>query len=250
VSNAADGVMPQLLTAGNTGAAAHVAAAGAQAGAAFGAAVDALNTRHAGASVLAGTSVRGPSVAGADTMLDRIVTLAGPGADAATLQATAEAWFAPGGGFETDGWLGTGPADPVRLGPDAGALGARPPDAADPRLRDTLSGLAMGALVGRGLPADPAGRAALAEVAGSRLAAAAEPRAALRADLGLLESVVAQADTQNIAARAALELARNDMLGADPYTTATALQDTQTRIETLYLMTARLARLNLAEYLR
>jgi flagellar hook-associated protein 3 FlgL len=72
----------------------------------------------------------------------------------------------------------------------------------------------------------------------------------LRADLGLLENAVAQADTQNTAARAALEMARNDMLGADPYATATALQDTQTRMEMLYLMTARLARLNLAEYLR
>lgn len=250
VSDAADTVMPKLLTAGNTGAAAHVTAAGAEADAAFAAAVDALNTRHAGASVLAGVALRSPAVAPAPEMLDRIAVLAGPGADAAALGAAAEAWFAPGGGFETDGWLGQGPAAPVRLGPEAGELGGHPPDAADARLRGTLAGLAMGALVARGLPADPAGRAALAEAAGSRLAQSAEPRAALRAELGLLEAAVAQAETRNTAAAAALDIARNDLTGADPYATATALQDTQGRMEMLYLMTARLSRLSLTEYLR
>ena len=40
------------------------------------------------------------------------------------------------------------------------------------------------------------------------------------------------------------------MTEADPYRTATDLQAAQTRLETLYVLTARLSRLNLTEYLR
>ena len=40
------------------------------------------------------------------------------------------------------------------------------------------------------------------------------------------------------------------MTEADPYRTATDLQAAHTRLETLYVLTARLSRLNLTEYLR
>ena len=48
----------------------------------------------------------------------------------------------------------------------------------------------------------------------------------------------------------ALEIARNDMSAADPYETATKLQNVQLQLETHYTLTARLSRLSLTEYLR
>ena len=44
-------------------------------------------------------------------------------------------------------------------------------------------------------------------------------------------------------------MARGGMVGVDGYDTATALQETQARLETLYTLTARLSRLKLADYL-
>ena len=49
--------------------------------------------------------------------------------------------------------------------------------------------------------------------------------------------------------RDALNLARNNLIGADPYEAAGQLEVVQTRLETLYAVTARTSRLNLTEYL-
>ena len=58
------------------------------------------------------------------------------------------------------------------------------------------------------------------------------------------------ASARNGAETSALEIARTDILAIDPYRTATELQSTETRLETLYTLTARLSRLSLSEYLR
>jgi flagellar hook-associated protein 3 FlgL len=47
-----------------------------------------------------------------------------------------------------------------------------------------------------------------------------------------------------------LETGRQSLIGADPYESATRLQETQARLEALYTITARTARLSLTEYLR
>ena len=54
---------------------------------------------------------------------------------------------------------------------------------------------------------------------------------------------------RNAAEASALQIARNGLVAADPYDTATAIQAVQTQIETLYTLTARLSRLSLTDYL-
>ncbi len=50
--------------------------------------------------------------------------------------------------------------------------------------------------------------------------------------------------------RTEMEARRTDAMGADPFDTATRLQNEMTRLETIYAVTARRARLRLTDYLR
>lgn len=72
---------------------------------------------------------------------------------------------------------------------------------------------------------------------------------ALRADLGFAEAKIEEAATRNVAARSSLEIARNDIMGADPFETAVRLEEAQFQLESLYTVTARSARLSLLSYL-
>jgi len=72
---------------------------------------------------------------------------------------------------------------------------------------------------------------------------------ALQARLGVAQERISSAEIRNAAESSALQIARSDLLAIDPYDTATALQATQTQLETLYSITARLTRLNLTDYL-
>ena len=48
----------------------------------------------------------------------------------------------------------------------------------------------------------------------------------------------------------ALGLAREALIGADPYEAAAALEAAETQLETLYTLTARISRLSLVNFLR
>lgn len=242
---------PALLRAGTTGEPALVGAAAADARARFGNVVSALNVRVADRALFAGTATDGPAVAGRDAMLDELAALVSGETTAAGVVTAVETWFdAPGGGFETLGYLGaTSDLQPARIGPGREAeLTLR---ADDPALRDLMKGYAMAALVAEGaLSGQPAERAALLHEAGLRIMAGDGALAQLGADAGRVAAAAEEAATANAAETSALEIARNELLAADPYETATALSAAETQLQTLYALTARLSRLSLAEYLR
>ena len=72
---------------------------------------------------------------------------------------------------------------------------------------------------------------------------------AVRADLGFAQARIEEVETRHTAARTSLEIARNQLLAADPYETAVRLQETQFQLESLYSVTARSSRLSLLSYL-
>jgi flagellar hook-associated protein 3 FlgL len=74
--------------------------------------------------------------------------------------------------------------------------------------------------------------------------------AILRSGIGSQEARTEAARVRNEAELAALKIARSDLYSADPYETATHLQLVQAQLESVYTMTARLARLSLSEYLK
>ena len=96
----------------------------------------------------------------------------------------------------------------------------------------------------------PAERAKLALASGEAAIAARDGLTSLRARIGLAEERIDHASTRIAAERTALEIARNDIVGADPYETATKLQEVERQLQTLYTMTGRMSELSLTNYLR
>lgn len=218
-----------------------------EAGRVFGTAVAALNTRFSERALFSGVNAGTVPLPGAEAMLSALETAAAGAATAADVQAAVAGWFAGPTGY--DALYAGGPARtalPVAAGESAGLTVT----ALDPALKDMLRALATAALLDRGvLAGQPEARAQLMKAAGDDLATGSEARAQLTARVGTVQAQVAAAQARNAAETSALEIARAGITAADPYDTATMLEDLQTRLESLYLVTSRVSRLSLAEYL-
>ncbi|QDC08373.1 hypothetical protein FHY55_03555 [Oceanicola sp. D3] len=209
----------------------------------------ALNTEFGGRSVFAGEDVSGPAVADAPTLMAGLSAATAGATDVASLMAAVDAWFDPGGGFETTVYLGsTTPLDSVDIGQDVSAdLGFT---AFDSELRDTLKGIALAGLIADGaLAGDTAARAELMQRAGETLIEGESGLTQLQARLGTVEELIEEADAARTAESSALTMTRASLLEVDPYETASRLQQVQTQLETIYAMTARMQSLSLVNYL-
>ncbi|QYK41559.1 MAG: flagellar biosynthesis protein FlgL [Paracoccaceae bacterium] len=248
IDDLATAMSGSLLTAGNTGQPAMVAAVAQDAAARFDAAVSALNTRLGDRTLFAGTGTGGPALTGGTALLDALAAAAGGAVTAAETEAAVRAWFTSPAGFGA-AYQGGAPPSPLPLSPeDTLRIDLT---AQDPALRDTLAGLAMAALIDRGVPAGgPAERADLARRAGEALISGATGRAGIAARLGVAEARIEAADRRNATEITALEIARAQILEADSYAAATALEAAQSQLETLHAVTARLSRLSLVDFLR
>ena len=123
-------------------------------------------------------------------------------------------------------------------------------EAADPALRKTMAGLVIAALSGDdSMILQDNERVALAAAGGTALMSAAPGMAELQGRLGETQARIDETQIRLTGERDALNLARNNLIGADPYEAAGQLEVVQTRLETLYAVTARTSRLNLTEYL-
>ncbi len=211
----------------------------------------ALNTHVGGRTLFGGGATDRPALASATDMLAALQVATAAETTAAGVEAAVDAWFdTPGGGFETIGYLGSDtPMAVFQLGEGDRVQ----PDfrADDPALREVMKGFAMAALVGEGvLAGDAAEQSALLKTAGERLINADQDLTALRAEIGLSQQRIEDANTRVSAEKTSLELARNKLIAVDPYEAASELEATYTQLETFYTITARLARLNFMDYMR
>ena len=217
------------------------------------ASISALNTQVAGRYAFSGIATDQAPLVDADTMLADLMTATAAAVDVPSFVAAVDAWFdapAGGGGFLDLAYGGsTVTLDAFRIGPDETAQASI--TAADQPVRDTLKGLAMAAMIDLGVfgSSVPA-RGEIAVAAGSAILGADSGMVGLRADLGTVESKIAEAQTRNSAERAALEIARVDQISVDPFDTATALQALTTQMESLYTLTARISRLSFVDFMR
>lgn len=238
-----------LLQSTGSGDSAAITNLGADARQKFEAVVATLNTQIGGRTLFAGQATDRPAVAGAQTILAALDTAISGATTAQDVQTAVSNWFDDPGGFAAIGYLG-GPALadlPISPG-DTAQIGVT---AMSPEIRETLKGLATAALLDRGaLAAVPAERANLAQRAGENLTASQTGRVALAAGLGLAEARIEAAKVRNGAEITALDMARSGIAAVDPYETASKLQATQTQLETLYTITARLSRLSLMDFLK
>jgi flagellar hook-associated protein 3 FlgL len=246
VESEIDGLAPHLLALSTSGGMHDLALALADAPERFAHAVAALNTRVADLSLFAGNAPDQPAVIPAEAMLDHLRPLVTAAATPQAAIAAVEAWFLdPGGGFAATAWQGgTGPAAPAILGEGQQIDAAI--TAQDPAIRAVLAGLALAALAGE-VPAED--QRVMVTAAATRLERGEDGLIGLRADLGATQARIDEARVAAQSARAGFEIAYARLVEADPYRTATDLQAVQARLELLYVLTARLSRLSLTEYL-
>lgn len=208
-----------------------------------------LNAQIGGQSVFAGVRSDHPAVGTLDELLNAVwpVVAAAPSPDAAF--AAIQNWFDDPAGFAAQIYRGGVALQAVSVGPDTTI--SADTTALDPAIRGALAGLTAGALLDRGLFAGSIeGRQQMARLAGEALAGNAEGRAGLAARIGLGEYRLAQAEIRNTAELTALGISRAAMVTADPFETATELEQVETRLSLIHVLTGRLQGLSLVEVLR
>lgn len=211
-----------------------------------------LNTSVAGRYLFSGSRSDTAPLGNFDDMMSALGTAVSGATTAADIAGQIDAWFdapAGGGGF----------MDTTFQGNDAGSTDlAVSPDkqvsmsltANSSTLRDTLKGMAIMAYAAdAGAAIDSSTLRDLFTEAGARLTRGSTGLIDASADIGRRQAVVTQAQTRNSSEVTALTVARSNLINADPYETATAMEETESKIESLYAITARLSRLNLTDYL-
>lgn len=239
-----------LLRAGSTQTPELVQTASHEAMAAFSASVSALNAQIGGRSLFAGRATDMPALAPAEDMLAALDAVIALEPTVSGMIGAIDTWFDdPGGGFATMGYRGSPhPMSGFPIADNEVAQIALTADSAE--IRNTLKGLAMAAMVGRGAFAgDLTAQAEVLHHAGAQLLSADHDLTHARARLGIVENQISAATVRNDAELSALQIARSDLVGADPYRTASDLIAAQTQLEMLYTLTTRLSRMTLADYL-
>lgn len=226
-------------------------AAGAQSRAALQDAVAALNTTAGGHALFSGAATDQSAVISPAQIMTTLKTAITGQTTAQGIATALDTWFdTPGGGYEATGYTG----DPTPAGPVMIAEGQKLPvgfTALAPEIRGALKGLALGALLEdpNVLSNAPEDRSELARMAAEQALSGEGGIARLRADLGLTRQRIDQARTANQTAASTLEQARNDLIGIDPYEAATRLEQLQSQLQTLFVVTGRLSQLKLTDYL-
>lgn len=217
----------------------------------FEAAVSALNTRYGDRSLFGGTNLDGASLASADTMLADLQTVVSGLTTAADVSVAIDTWFEDaGGGFETVGYQGdaTGYIERSLDTNHSVSVSARADDVA---IRGTLKALAKGVFAtASSVNFNINESRNLQQISAGELLNSAEMMANFQANLGFIEGRVEEATVRNTAQQTSFGIARNELVSADPFETASQLESVQLQLETQYTLTARLSRLSLTEYLR
>jgi flagellar hook-associated protein 3 FlgL len=211
-------------------------------------AIGLLNSQAADRAIFSGTATDTSPLGPADDLLAALEAAAAGLPSAATVAAAVLDWFADPMGYAAF-YRGGAALAPVPIAPGEAAELAT--TAMDPAIRDTLAGFAMAALLDRGMLAgNAAERALLAQRAGQELLATNDARTALAARIGAVEAQIEAARTRNGAEETALGILRSDIGSVDPYEAASRLEAARSQLESLYLVTARVSRLSLVEFLR
>jgi flagellar hook-associated protein 3 FlgL len=218
---------------------------------AFIGAVATLNTQVSGQSLFAGAATDRPALAGAAAILADIDALVAGAPDAATALADIDAYFAkPGGDFHLNRFLGS----PIGLAAAEIGEGVRLDYAVradDDALVATLKGLAVAATVANGgFAAAPAEQLAMLGAAGAQLLDAKERVLDLRATVGLAQNRLETAQAERVSERDVLDLSRARIVAADPLDATAAFQAMQIQLENIFMVTARVANLRFANYMR
>ncbi|MCF6232440.1 MAG: flagellar biosynthesis protein FlgL [Rhodobacteraceae bacterium] len=211
--------------------------------------LSALNGSVGGRSLFAGTATDTNPMASADTMIAALqVEVAGMTVVSDILTAIDD-WFADPAGFKATMYTGSDdPLSPIQVGANEQvSLSLRADDA---NFRNAMRNTVVAILAtDSGLALDPGTQNILLREAGVGMLNNNHALTGLRADLGYAEQRIEEASARNGAARTSLSYARNELLEADPFETASRLEEVQFQLESLYAVTVRASRLSLLSFL-
>ena len=213
--------------------------------------ISALNTTTESQSLFSGAATDRPALAPPADILAALETAVAGALTPTDLIDAVNIWFdTPGGGFDTVAYTGSTTArDPVAIA--EGESEALTFMANDPAIRETIKGLAVAAVMDRGiLGGDMVAQKAVLQSMGSVLLGATDQLTAARADIGFAQARIDAVQTRGAAEAAGFEQALSALRDADPYETASRLQQVQAQLETLYTVTARISRLSLTSFMR
>lgn len=251
LSNELEGLAPEILSVTGAGSLRDLHLKLANGTERFEQAVNVMNTHLAGRSLFSADAPDQQPLISGDAIMAELRTLVAGASDAATMVADVTAWFTDtGGGYETIAWQG-GAGQPPAVLLSEGQTADTGVTALDPAIRSSLAGLAIVALAAEQVvPLPESEQRALATSGAQEVQRGETALIGLRASLGAQEARIEEARVTAEATRASLEIEYGRIVEADPYRTATELQSVNTQLETLYILTARMSRLSLTEFLR
>lgn len=207
--------------------------------------IQSLNTRFAGRSLFAGSATNVPALSDADTIISAVAGVAQMSSDPI---AAIDAWFDDPAGFLAIGYMGdTGDFQTRRLGTDRAI--SNPARADNDAIRATVKAVVTAAIASE-IGLSPDDQIAMMTAASEQLFAASDGIARLQGEVGLAEQTVEDQSARLTAQKAAITLMQSSLTDADPFETATNLQQVQLQLETHYTLTARLAGLSFTGYMR
>lgn len=207
-----------------------------------------VNAEAGGRAIFAGTATGTLPLGPAEDLLAALETAAAGTTNASQVADAVATWFSDPAGYAAF-YQGGGPLSPSPIA--SGEIADLATTALDPAIRDTLHGFALAALLDLGvLGSNHEERADLAQRAGALLQGSQDSRVDLAARIGMVEARIESAAVRNSAEETALGIMRSETGSADPYEAATRLEELRGQLESLYLVTARVSRLSLVDYLR
>ena len=210
-------------------------------------AIQDLNGQSGGRSLFTGTAQDQPATRNAEDILTSIKAASAGSLTAADLSTALGAYFAPGGAFETTDYLGsTTDLQAIRIGPEDRVAPAIRAD--DPAIRDALKTMATLVIL-PDLAMPSLESKDTIDLALDNIIDSERGLITVQSQIGAAEAHIDIAASRSAGAKAAFETARLDTLGIDPFATAARLEETQTQLQTLYTLTARLSGLNLVNFL-
>ncbi|UOA28800.1 flagellin [Pseudosulfitobacter sp. DSM 107133] len=212
--------------------------------------VSSLNVDFGGRSLFAGAATDTAPLVSEEAILTGLISAVAGQTTASDIFAAAQAWFDNPAGFRAAVYQGSDNAlspfvlsDQDRLNIDIRAD--------NPVLRNLMMNTAIGVIASDpSLALDVAVQRAVIAQAGQNLLGSQDQMTKMRAEVGFSQSRIEDVRARNAVEATSLEFARSALLAADPYETATKLEEVQFRLQGLYSVTVRLSELSLLNFIR
>ena len=220
-----------------------------QANQTFSSVVSAMNTSLGGRTLLGGIATNTKPVAAAEDILTALSTAIAGASSVDDILTAAQVWFNDPAGFASVGYLGSD-ASLAQMNLSDSGNARFDLRADDPAFRDTLRNLAIVAIA-----SDPAlaltktQQSELFEKSIDKVISTQGQMIDVQAQVGFSQSQIESIKARHSAQRTSLEIARSDLLSADPFQIATELEQVQFQLQSLYAITSRMSQLSLVNYL-